>query len=115
MTHRRQVDVLISPSGNTYSARWADTGAFLPNPAGGDDFSVTFGSGQYNGVAISSGISGTLSFTATGEPLVNGSRIPDTYGRSAMLFNSIIHASVYGSRLTTIDTTVGGGGCGAAC
>lgn len=115
MTHRRQVNVAISPSGNHYAATWGDTGASLPSPMGGGALSVTFGSGQYHGVSITSGISGTLSFTSTGEPLVNGSRIPDTKGRSAMLFNNRAYISVYRSGLTTIEKTVGGGGCAAAC
>jgi len=115
MTHRRPVNVRINPGGNHYAAFWGDTGTALPSPVGGDDLSVSFGSGEYNGVSITSGISGTLSFTGSGEPLINGSRIPDTNGRSAMLFNSRVYISVYRSGLTTIEKTVGGGGCAAAC
>ncbi|MCK5145890.1 prepilin-type N-terminal cleavage/methylation domain-containing protein [bacterium] len=115
MTHRRQVDVYVVAGQNQYYAKWNDTNAYLDSPTENGHLDVHLNTGEYHGVTMSSGLSGILSFTATGEPLLNGSRIGDTNGRSVMFLNNRIYVTFYRSGLTTIEKTVGGGGCAAAC
>jgi prepilin-type N-terminal cleavage/methylation domain-containing protein len=117
MTHRRPVDVIVNAGNNSYSIRWGDTGVPLINPLDNENMTVAFGSGDSKGVAMTSGLSSTLTFSATGTPSIAGasSWSSGSSGTSLMYLNNRIFVTVYPSGLTTIEKTVGGGGCAAAC
>jgi len=114
MTKKRAVDVHITPGSNRYWATFTDDGSYLPSPMGSGNLDVTFNQGDYNGVTIaSSGLGGLLSFTTTGAPLIGGSGFGSA--QSVMFLNSQIHVVVYSSGYTSLEQTVGGGGCGGGC
>ena len=111
MTHRREVDVYVTVASDKYEVKWHDTGAYVPSGLDGSDLIVEFNQGEYSDVSIvSSGLGGRLSFTALGEPLINGS--PFSTEKSIMFLNSKIHVVVYPSGYACLEETVGGGGCG---
>lgn len=113
MTHRREVDVVVNAASDSYTIRWHDTAVPLDNPIDGGSLTVRFGSGDYHGVDMTAGLSSLLTFTATGEPLIGGSRFSG--GVALMQFNSKVYITIYSSGLSTLEKTVGGGGCAAAC
>ncbi len=116
MTNRREVSMWVNPGEDRYYFKWQDTGDYLENPVDGGDFIITFNTGEYQGVDItSSGMGGRLSFTATGYPLINGANFGTTDGISVMQLNNGYHIFVYQSGLTTIEESAGGGGCAGAC
>jgi len=112
MTKKRAVEVHVSPGNNRYWATFQDNGSYLPSPMGSGNLDVTFNQGDYKGVTIGSGLN-TLQFTTTGKPLINGGEFSNA--QSVMFFNSQIHVVVYPSGYTSLEETVGGGGCGGSC
>ena len=112
MTHRREVDVYVTAGQDRYEIKWHDTGAYVPSPQGGGDLSVTFGSGDYSGITMStSGLGGPLSFDSIGAPLISGGAFGNP--TSVMLLNSKVHVVVYPSGFVCMEQIVGsGGGCG---
>lgn len=115
MAHRREVDVYVTPASDKYEVKWHDTGAYVTSGVTSDNLIVQFSQGDYHDVSISSsGLGGRLSFSATGEPLINGSSFYSE--KSVMFLNSRIHIVIYPSGYAVIEQTVGGGGaCGGVC
>ena len=111
MNNRREVDVLVDVGSDAYEVKWHDDGSYVPSGVDGEDLIVTFGSGEYLDVEItSSGLGGRLSFNEIGEPLINGS--PFSNDTSVLCLNSKVHVMVYPSGYVRLINTVGGGGCG---
>jgi len=111
MNNRREVNVLVNVGSDTYEVRWHDDGSYVPSGVDGEDLAVTFGSGDYLDVEItSSGLGGRLSFNEIGEPLINGS--PFSNETSVLCLNGKVHVMVYPSGYVKLMKTVGGGGCG---
>ena len=112
MAHHREVDLFVTSASDKYETKWNDTGGYLPSGVDGSDAIVMFNHGDYHDVNItSSGLGGRLSFSATGEPLINGS--PFSEETSVMLLNNKIHVVIYPSGYSSLEEVVGsGGGCG---
>ncbi len=111
MAHRRETDVLVYPNSEKYELKWHDDGSYLTSPYNGGNAVTQFAQGDFSDVAItSSQISGRLSFTASGEPLINGASFSSE--KSVMFLNSRIHVVIYSSGYSCLEETVGGGGCG---
>jgi len=111
MANRREVDVYIFPNTEKYELKWHDSGAYLVSPYSGGNAVTQFAQGDFSDVVItSSQISGRLSFSATGQPLINGASFGSE--RSVMYLNSRIHIVIYSSGYSCLEEVVGGGGCG---
>jgi prepilin-type N-terminal cleavage/methylation domain-containing protein len=111
MSHRREVDVLVYPSTESYEVKWHDTGAFVPSSLDeSNDCQVNFNQGEYHDVVISSsGLGGRLSFTATGTPLINGA--PLTSEKMVLTLNGRIFIVVFPSGYAEMGEVVGASGC----
>ncbi len=113
MSNNREINIYVTPSNETYDIKWQDTGAYVPSATdNGENLTVTFGVGEYKQIDIvSTSIGNRLSFTALGEPMINGSRF--TRSTSVMFLNSTIHLVVYPSGYTCLEEVVGSGctGC----
>lgn len=111
MNNRREVNVLVNVGSDKYEVKWHDDGSYVPSGVDGEDLIVQFGGGEYLDIEItSSGLGGRLSFTDTGEPLINGSRFSDE--KSVLCLNDKVHVVVYPSGYIKLVKDVGGGGCG---
>ena len=110
MTHRSEVDIVVTPAADQYEVKWGTTGIYVPSPLDGGNLIVNFNQGEYSDVSITaSSLSGPLSFNAIGEPLINGATFATE--TSVMLLNSKMHIVVYPSGYVCIKETEGGGGC----
>ncbi len=111
MTTHRRVNFIVNVGANRYEARYDDTGECLKSSLSGEDLIVQLGTGQYSGVTItSSSTNNALSFTAWGEPNLNGSTFSDE--RSVARFNTVIHLIIVESGFAYLGEEVGGTGCG---
>jgi len=113
ITERRPVEFIIA--GNKYKVNYQDTGEPVTSPVTGEKLEVTFDTGDYIGVEITStGVSGGLSFDIDGRPLAGGA--PFTDEKSVMFLNSRIHVIICGGGYSYLGETTGGsGGCGGGC
>jgi len=110
MTHRCEVDVVVTPAADRYEVKWHATGLYVSSPLDGGDLIVNFNQGEYSDVSITdSGLNGPLSFNSIGEPLINGATFAGE--TSVMLLNSKMLIVVYPSGYVCIKETEGGGGC----
>ena len=113
LANRREVDVYVTSGADKYEVKWHDTGGYVVSPVNDENLIVQFNQGDYHDVSItSSGLGGRLSFSATGEPLINGS--PFSSPVSVMLLNSRIHVVIYSSGFSALEEVVGGStSCGS--
>ena len=114
ISQQRTVDVIVTTSANKYEVKWHDTGAPVTIPQNGQNLTVLFNQGDYQGVTMtSSGLGGTLSFNKVGAPTIGGASFNN--GRSVMLLNNKYYVSVYSSGYTTVEKTIGSGCTGCGC
>jgi len=113
MNERRAVEFIIA--GNKYKVNYVDTGEPVTSPITGDKLEVTFNTGDYKGVEITStSVSGGLSFGADGRPLAGGA--PFTDEKSVMFLNSKIHVIICGGGYSYLGEAAGSSsGCGGGC
>ena len=113
MSNNREVNIYVTPASERYDIKWQDTGAYVPSSTDkAENLAVEFGSGEYKQIdIISSGVGSRLSFTALGEPMINGSRFSSE--TSVMLLNDEVHVVVYPSGYTCLEEVIGSGctGC----
>jgi prepilin-type N-terminal cleavage/methylation domain-containing protein len=115
MTERRIVQFTVS--GNTYSAKYVDTGLPLKSPMDRTkNLSVTLNTndGLFNtvGVTITSGIAGSINFNVDGRPVTTaGADLPAQ--TSIMNLNNKQNLVLYNSGYSVINPIAGAcGGCG---
>jgi prepilin-type N-terminal cleavage/methylation domain-containing protein len=111
MSTHREVDFLVYESANRYEVQYADDGSYVKSPLTGENLIVQLDDGMFSGVEISSSATdAALSFTATGEPNLNGSTFNGE--RSVARFNNAIHLIIVETGFAYLDEEVGGTGCG---
>jgi len=106
MSERREVNFNIGSTGYTvtYQGGGSVVSAYDPTEVMACDFNVR----EYKGVTITSAVSGRLSFTSTGAPMLNGAALAAT--TSVMTLNSRATITMYSSGMSELFST-GGGGC----
>ena len=109
MTYRRQVNFVVDVANNTYTAAWGG-GDVLPSSTGYGDLVVDFDDIQ--DVSMSSGISNTLSFDATGIPAYGGSEFDEEL--PVFRINDDMYLCVLPSGFTYLNEELydASGGCG---
>jgi type II secretory pathway pseudopilin PulG len=116
ISNRRDVNFNVLPGSDRYYAVYQDDGSYVTD-ARGANLDVLFGPGtDYRNVAITSTQTGTrLNFTGMGEPLSSGSNFDANL--VVMSLNGKVDVVVWGSGLTTFESSGGGGGggCGGGC
>ena len=81
LSYGAEVRVHVDLAQNEYSLKWSD-GSYVDNPAGGGNFVVRFGQGNYSNVEITNVgfANGRLDFDAGGRPLNSGSDFSGSLG-----------------------------------
>lgn len=111
VTRRRSVDIRVTQGSNMYEAYWTGTSDYLTSPATGEDLVVTFGTGQYSNITMtSSELGGVLRFDFEGRPTINGSNFGDD--TEILSLNDKYQIIVEPSGLTYFYDPYGGWGCG---
>ena len=109
MTRRREVDVRIITGSNRYEILWT-SGGYLKSPSTGNNMIVTFGSGTYGNVTMTStGLSGNLRFDADGRPTIAGT--PISSDTEIVKLNSNFQIMIQPSGFSYLNNLGGGGGC----
>jgi prepilin-type N-terminal cleavage/methylation domain-containing protein len=90
IANSRSVTVAFEAQNNRYSLKWQDTGAYLLRPAGGGNYVVRFGEGNFPDVEVSTTLGGSaLTFDASGRPC-NGQQLLLTTADVAVLTGGLI-------------------------
>ncbi|MBN2414440.1 prepilin-type N-terminal cleavage/methylation domain-containing protein [bacterium] len=112
MSERRSVDIFVDAGAERYEIKYNDTGAYVQSPSSDGNLIVTLNQNEYKDVVVTStGISSKLTFTPTGEALLNGSSF--TSDTSILLLNDQIYVAVTGGGLVTLGKRTSSG-CGTS-
>lgn len=112
MSERRSVDIFVDAGANKYEIKYNDTGDYIASPATDGDLVVNLNQNEYKDVVVTStGISSKLTFTPTGEALLNGSSF--TSDTSILLLNDQVYVAVTGGGLVTLGKRTSSG-CGTS-
>lgn len=109
-TRRQSVDFSVDAGTNTYEAYWTGTTNHIQSPATGNDLIVTFGTGMYGGISISSsGLGGVLRFGSDGKPTIAGTDISTDL--EVLKLNGRYQIIIEPSGYSYTNDSGGGGGC----